>query len=51
MLSGLDLALALSVSKLRIYSDSQLVVRHVQEEYGVKDEHMARYLTKVRDTL
>ena len=51
MLSGLDLALALSVSKLRIYSDSQLVVRHVQEEYGAKDEHMARYLTKVRDTL
>ena len=29
ILSGLDLALALSVSKLRIYSDSQLVVRHV----------------------
>ena len=29
ILSGLDLALALSVSKLRIYSDSQLIVRHV----------------------
>ena len=29
ILSGLDLALALSVSKLRVYSDSQLVVRHV----------------------
>ena len=51
MLSGLDLALALSVSKLRIYSDSQLIVRHVQEEYGAKDECMIRYLTKVRDTL
>ena len=51
ILSGLDLALALSVSKLRIYSDSQLVVRHVQEEYGAKDERMTRYLTKVRDTL
>ena len=48
---GLDLALALSVSKLRIYSDSQLVVRHIQEEYEVRDERMARYLTKVRDTL
>nr|CAN69893.1 hypothetical protein VITISV_005621 [Vitis vinifera] len=28
ILSGLDLALALSVSKLRVYSDSQLIVRH-----------------------
>ena len=51
ILPGLDLVFALSVSKLRVYNDSQLVVRHVQEEYGVKDEHMARYLTKVRDTL
>ncbi|RVW51200.1 hypothetical protein CK203_084674 [Vitis vinifera] len=51
ILSGLDLALALSVSKLRVYSDSQLVVRHVQKEYEVKDARMARYLTKVRDTL
>ena len=26
-------------------------MRHVQEEYGAKDERMMRYLTKVRDTL
>ncbi|XP_034689166.1 uncharacterized protein LOC117917050 [Vitis riparia] len=51
ILSGLDLALALFVSKLRVYSDSQLVVRHVQKEYEAKDERMVRYLTKVRDTL
>ena len=51
ILSGLDLALALSVSKLQIYSDSQLVIRHMQEEYRAKDERMVRYLTKVRDTL
>ena len=51
IISGLDLDLTLSVSKLRIYSDSQLVLRHVQEEYGANDERMARYLTKVRDTL
>ncbi|RVW96220.1 hypothetical protein CK203_020814 [Vitis vinifera] len=37
ILSGLDLALALSVSKLRVYSDSQLVVKHVQKEYEAKD--------------
>ena len=29
ILSRLDLALALSVSRLRVYSDSQLVVKHV----------------------
>ena len=51
ILSGLDLALALSVSRLQVYSDSQLVVRHVQKEYEAKDARMARYLTKVRDTL
>ena len=51
ILSGLDLALALSVSRFRVYSDSQLVVRHVQKEYEAKDERMTRYLTKVRDTL
>ena len=51
ILSGLALALALFVSKLRVYSDSQLVVRHVQKEYEAKDARMARYLTKVRDTL
>ncbi|RVW58337.1 Gag-Pol polyprotein [Vitis vinifera] len=50
ILSGLDLALALSVSKLGL-SDSQLVVRHVQKEYEAKDARMARYLAKVRDTL
>ncbi|XP_034673387.1 uncharacterized protein LOC117904737 [Vitis riparia] len=51
ILSRLDLALALSASRLRVYSDSQLVVRHVQEEYEAKDERMARYLTKVKDIL
>ena len=51
ILSGLDLALALSVSKLRVYSHSQLVVRHVQKAYEAKDARMALYLTKVRDTL
>ena len=47
----MDLALTLSVSKLRIYSDSQLVVKHVQEEYEANDARMARYLAKVRNTL
>nr|CAN62505.1 hypothetical protein VITISV_010653 [Vitis vinifera] len=36
ILSGLDLVLALSVSKLRIYSDSQLVVRHQFTEWTIE---------------
>ena len=51
ILCGLDLALALSVSKLRIYSDSHLVIGHVQKEYEATDERMSQYLTKVWDTL
>ena len=51
ILSGLDLVFALSVSKLRVYNDSQLVVRHMQEEYRAKGEHIARYLAKMRNTL
>ncbi|RVW75218.1 Transposon Ty3-I Gag-Pol polyprotein [Vitis vinifera] len=41
----------LYLSQAPVYSDSQLVVRHVQKEYEAKDERMTRYLTKVRDTL
>ncbi|RVX09859.1 hypothetical protein CK203_012806 [Vitis vinifera] len=33
-------------SQAPVYSDSQLVVRHVQKEYEAKDARMARYLTK-----
>ncbi|XP_034695622.1 uncharacterized protein LOC117921772 [Vitis riparia] len=51
ILSRLNLTLALSASKLEIYSDSQLVVRHVQGEYEAKDGRMTQYLTKVQDTL
>ena len=47
----MGLALALSASKLEICSDSQLVVSQIQGEYEAKDERMARYLSKVRNTL
>ena len=51
ILSELNLALTLSVSKLMIYSDSQLILGHIQKEYEAKDERMSQYLMKVRDTL
>ena len=50
-MSELNLALTLSVSKLMIYSDSQLILGHIQKEYEAKDERMSQYLMKVRDTL
>lgn len=51
IMSGLNLTLALSASKLEICSDSQLVVGHIQGKYEAKDERMSQYLTKVRDIL
>lgn len=47
ILSGLNLASALSASKLDIYSDSQLIVGHLPKEYEAKEEHMSQYLMKV----
>ncbi|KAL6335872.1 hypothetical protein AAG906_003497 [Vitis piasezkii] len=46
IMSGLNLALALSASKFEIYSDSQLVIGHIQGKYEAKDERMSQYLTK-----
>ena len=51
ILSGLSLAITLSAFNVRIYSDSQLIVRHIQKEYGAKDERMSKYLMKVQDSL
>lgn len=47
ILVELSLALTLSASKLETCSDSQLVIRKIHGEYEAKDEHMARYLSKV----
>lgn len=44
VMSGLNPTFVLSTSKLRIYSDSQLIVGHIQKEYKVKDERMSQYL-------
>lgn len=41
ILFELNLTLALSASKLEIYSDSQLVVGHIQGKYEAKDKRMA----------
>lgn len=48
ILAKLDPVLALATDRLRICSDSQLVVAHIKKEYEVKDEHMAHYLALVQ---
>ena len=48
---GLNLATTLCASKVRIHSDSQLIVGQVLKEYEAKDEHMAKYLLKVQESL
>ncbi|KAL6313061.1 hypothetical protein AAG906_012837 [Vitis piasezkii] len=48
ILAGLDIALTLAVVKLKIYSDSQLVIGQIQEEYEVDalDKIVATLLIK-----
>ncbi|KAL6339389.1 hypothetical protein AAG906_032918 [Vitis piasezkii] len=51
ILARLDLALTLAAVKLKICSDSQLVIEQIQKEYEAKDERMACYLELVQDNL
>lgn len=48
---GLDLALTLATIKLKICSNSQLIIGQIRKEYEAKDEYMARYLTLVENRL
>ena len=51
ILSGVGLAITLNASKVKIHSDSQLVVGQILKEYETKDERMAKYLLKVQESL
>lgn len=51
ILSGLNLAITLNAFKVKIHSDSQLIVGQIQKEYEAKDERMAKYLQKVQELL
>ena len=48
---GLELALALAASKAEIGSDSQLVVKQIQQEYEAKEERMTCHLNGVESRL
>ena len=51
VIAGLNLDHSLEVDQLEVYSDSQLVVRQIEDTYEAKSERMILYLQKVRDLL
>ena len=51
VIAGLNLAHSLEVNQLEVYSDSQLVVRQIEDTYEAKSGRMILYLRKVRDLL
>ena len=51
VIAGLNLAHSLEVDQLEVYSDSQLVVRQIEDTYETKSGRMILYLQKVRDLL
>ena len=50
-IAGLNLAYSLEVDQLEVCSDSQLVVRQIEDTYDAKSGRMILYLKKVRDLL
>ena len=51
VIAGLNLAYSLEVDQLEVCSDSQLVVRQIEDTYKAKSGRMILYLQKVRDLL
>ena len=51
VIAGLNLTHSLEVDQLEVYSDSQLVVKQIEDTYEAKSERMILYLQKVHDLL
>ena len=51
VIAGLNLAHSLEIDQLEVYSDSQLVVRQIEDTYEAKSERMILYLKRVRDLM
>ena len=51
MIAGLNLAKEMKVESLETYSDSQLVVCQITDEYQAQGEKMAAYLQKAKNFL
>ena len=48
LLTGLKLAIKVRAERLKVYSDSQLVVNQVKGMYQVKEPSIAQYVQKVK---
>src|SRR5206468_1479678 len=51
LLAGLKLALKARVASVRVFSDSQLIVNHVNGDYEAKGTNMIKYLKKVKELI
>ena len=51
LLSEIELAAAVSINKLLVHSDSQLVVGQVNEEFESRDPQMEKYVSRVKQRL
>ena len=51
IITGLNLANSMEADKLEVCSDSQLVVKKIEDDYEEKGENMIHYLKKVRELL
>ena len=51
VIDGLNLAHFMEADQLKVCSDSQLVVKHIEDDYEEKGEKMICYLKKVRELL
>lgn len=51
MISGLELALDRGITRLAIFSDSELIVRQLEGAYKVKNEGLRPYYTKAKSLL
>lgn len=49
LIASLAIAKELEVQHLKAYSDSQLIIGHVLNEYEVREKNIKKYLQKVRD--
>ena len=51
LIAGLKIVKELEVDRLQVYSDSQLVVGQVSENYEAREDSMAKYLEKVKEII
>ena len=51
VIAGLSLAHSMEADQLEVSSDSQLVVKQIEDSYEARGEKMILYLKKVRELL